>query len=119
TGAGGGLRHHGGGVLLAAEMDRQDVRPEARDLAFLAVGDLRERAVLPAALPGTCGYAAPHSRLRGAVHRLEHGVLDRRFRLRPGATAVPVHHLEVRALRDRKSTRLNSSHSQISYAVFC
>src|SRR2546430_6310057 len=26
-------------------------------------------------------------------------------------------HVEV--LRDRKSTRLNSSHSQISYAVFC
>src|SRR2546430_13581898 len=25
----------------------------------------------------------------------------------------------VRACRDRKSTRLNSSHSQISYAVFC
>src|SRR2546430_13340067 len=25
----------------------------------------------------------------------------------------------LRALRDRKSTRLNSSHSQISYAVFC
>src|SRR2546430_8418600 len=24
-----------------------------------------------------------------------------------------------KALRDRKSTRLNSSHSQISYAVFC
>src|SRR5688572_32242375 len=24
-----------------------------------------------------------------------------------------------RSLRDRKSTRLNSSHSQISYAVFC
>jgi len=40
---------------------------------LLAVGDLRERAVLPAALPGTRRYAAPHSRLRGAVHRLEHG----------------------------------------------
>src|SRR2546430_11001570 len=26
---------------------------------------------------------------------------------------------EARALVDRKSTRLNSSHSQISYAVFC
>src|SRR2546430_13126075 len=25
----------------------------------------------------------------------------------------------VRVTRDRKSTRLNSSHSQISYAVFC
>src|SRR2546427_12940846 len=27
--------------------------------------------------------------------------------------------LEACACRDRKSTRLNSSHSQISYAVFC
>src|SRR2546430_17666063 len=26
---------------------------------------------------------------------------------------------DMLALRDRKSTRLNSSHSQISYAVFC
>src|SRR2546430_9424202 len=26
---------------------------------------------------------------------------------------------ELRLQRDRKSTRLNSSHSQISYAVFC
>src|SRR2546428_2431787 len=39
---------------------------------------------------------------------------------------APVHHdrLDVRGLaivheRDRKSTRLNSSHDQISYAVFC
>src|SRR2546430_9018120 len=27
--------------------------------------------------------------------------------------------VRARAARDRKSTRLNSSHSQISYAVFC
>src|SRR5256886_3905293 len=26
---------------------------------------------------------------------------------------------EIKPTRDRKSTRLNSSHSQISYAVFC
>src|SRR5688572_31223733 len=32
---------------------------------------------------------------------------------RDGATNQPEHR------RDRKSTRLNSSHSQISYAVFC
>src|SRR2546430_10007869 len=37
----------------------------------------------------------------------------------------PAHHAGARALgalallADRKSTRLNSSHSQISYAVFC
>src|SRR5256886_13727128 len=31
-----------------------------------------------------------------------------------------LHHCAAKALRrDRKSTRLNSSHSQISYAVFC
>src|SRR5256886_3293520 len=27
--------------------------------------------------------------------------------------------VDVHSVRDRKSTRLNSSHSQISYAVFC
>src|SRR2546427_4279704 len=38
----------------------------------------------------------------------------------PGLTIFPNHRL-VRnvASLDRKSTRLNSSHSQISYAVFC
>src|SRR3989475_8890425 len=31
----------------------------------------------------------------------------------------PVAYAEYRRILDRKSTRLNSSHSQISYAVFC
>src|SRR2546430_3866337 len=31
----------------------------------------------------------------------------------------PAKYLHVNACPDRKSTRLNSSHSQISYAVFC
>src|SRR2546430_10021911 len=47
-------------------------------------------------------------------------VLPRRGR--PGRPGVHRQHLPVHAsgLRgDRKSTRLNSSHSQISYAVFC
>src|SRR5688572_31975611 len=52
---------------------------------------------------------------------------------RRGDTASRVHDLDARAVapvtdthrhlprlgRDRKSTRLNSSHSQISYSVFC
>src|SRR2546430_12959769 len=51
------------------------------------------------------------------------------FRSRPRRTAAPLHgrggrvgvaRRQVRrAHQDRKSTRLNSSHSQISYAVFC
>src|SRR2546427_8953681 len=35
------------------------------------------------------------------------------------APRTPGHEPDRRASRDRKSTRLNSSHSQISYAVFC
>src|SRR3712207_8021532 len=30
-----------------------------------------------------------------------------------------VHLLNIRPIKDRKSTRLNSSHANISYAVFC
>src|SRR5205085_3574652 len=41
--------------------------------------------------------------------RARHGVVRRRPRCRGAAQASG----------DRKSTRLNSSHSQISYAVFC
>src|SRR2546430_6853940 len=45
--------------------------------------------------------SAPRRRLRLSRHD-------------PSPESVP-----ARALSDRKSTRLNSSHSQISYAVFC
>src|SRR2546430_12304371 len=37
--------------------------------------------------------------------------------IRRGPRQAPDHDLDYRL--DRKSTRLNSSHSQISYAVFC
>src|SRR5688572_30856435 len=43
-------------------------------------------------------------------------------RLAVGRREVRLHAAQARrrtSLRDRKSTRLNSSHSQISYAVFC
>src|SRR5712691_1051537 len=42
---------------------------------------------------------------------------------RDGGTGIVrrtfLHHARCGTRRDRKSTRLNSSHSQISYAVFC
>src|SRR5438270_8880258 len=66
------------------------------------------RAVLP----------PPRSR---SVHRLAPRS-SRRSALGPRSSAF-LHAQHDRALvgttRDRKSTRLNSSHSQISYAVFC
>src|SRR2546427_9197842 len=53
------------------------------------------------------GEAAGHPRHDVHVHALE---------LPPGGTDADA---GQRADQDRKSTRLNSSHSQISYAVFC
>src|SRR2546430_8860564 len=50
-----------------------------------------------------------HRARRDGPHR--RGIFESRVRSSPGdAWLTP---------RDRKSTRLNSSHSQISYAVFC
>src|SRR2546421_3607717 len=37
----------------------------------------------------------------------------------PSIVAVVMNYVRRSATRDRKSTRLNSSHDQISYAVFC
>src|SRR5688572_32019555 len=54
------------------------------------------------------------SRLVGVIIRLL--VLGRK-ELR--AHGIAGHESRAREIGDRKSTRLNSSHSQISYAVFC
>src|SRR5688572_32358825 len=59
------------------------------------------------------GEAAPVAELE--VHALKH----RRPVLRFGAARARLDVDEAIVRIDRKSTRLNSSHSQISYAVFC
>src|SRR2546430_6004027 len=59
--------------------------------------------------------------LVGAVAQHRVGVgepRERRLELDPEALAPDRGHHRLHQ-RDRKSTRLNSSHSQISYAVFC
>src|SRR5206468_12475794 len=54
-------------------------------------------------------------RRRSAARRFRHAVCVAGAR-----TGIKVRHeLRLGDLRDRKSTRLNSSHDQISYAVFC
>src|SRR2546430_8871146 len=52
---------------------------------------------------------APQAKHHLLGHRLDAG----------GQVHVPLLQRRLRPARDRKSTRLNSSHSQISYAVFC
>src|SRR3712207_7858393 len=63
-----------------------------------------------------------HDRLRGAARGVRP---PGRSELRWPPDAEPLgvsraeHHHRLLADRDRKSTRLNSSHANISYAVFC
>src|SRR2546430_12461215 len=51
---------------------------------------------------------------REGIDRLVRGPIAARERALPSA-----HETAGRSPRDRESTRLNSSHSQISYVVFC
>src|SRR3712207_9020891 len=62
------------------------------------------------------GEPAPHAELAAAVAD-QHLVLhDQR---RHGHALAQLDLAELGAPQDRKSTRLNSSHANISYAVFC
>src|SRR5256885_7691647 len=66
--------------------------------------------------PYTTLFRSPRVHIDGGVWHLDVGSSH------PGAVVGPkgmaVRHLK-RYVRDRKSTRLNSSHLVISYAVFC
>src|SRR3712207_9164112 len=55
---------------------------------------------------------------RGQVHRRDH-LRQERPPPPPSEGVAPRGPQKGRATRDRKSTRLNSSHANISYAVFC
>src|SRR2546427_1120348 len=99
------LRQRGGARPLAAKRIRNELSHvltgEGRELDFL-----HERSRVPDRLE------LQHQRMGGAdfivaIRTDQHEVPQ----IRPGE-----HVLEQ---EDRKSTRLNSSHSQISYAVFC
>src|SRR3712207_6854451 len=60
----------------------------------------------------TLTRTGPCAAAQGAGRRVGHAVDGATARLRP-------RHLAAGVLADRKSTRLNSSHANISYAVFC
>src|SRR3712207_7789233 len=77
-------------------------------------------------------YTTLFRSVRVEVHVLEAVGREVRVHLRRGDVGVPKHLLQrpqvaaageqvrgERVAQDRKSTRLNSSHANISYAVFC
>src|SRR3712207_8729211 len=89
---------------------------------------MRRRPPRSTLFPYTTLYRSPHAGVLlvpppcRRVGQLGHEALDLRVQLAE-LVAVDVQRVEQLAvdveLRDRKSTRLNSSHANISYAVFC
>src|SRR5690625_5881952 len=69
------------------------------------------------------GRATPEALVESAVWEAslfeEHGFSDFKISVKHHDPVVMVRAYELLAERDRKSTRLNSSHVAISYAVFC
>src|SRR3712207_8347153 len=69
----------------------------------------------------SCGVLV-NDALLGAAHQLGLGCLKggSSFSLVAGRDGfLDLSHISAHAAEDRKSTRLNSSHANISYAVFC
>src|SRR5690606_41650105 len=65
--------------------------------------------------------ALPNTRMALASHEPQLAAAARNRQAQAFAQLLHFHpqHSQLRLIRDRKSTRLNSSHVKISYAVFC
>src|SRR2546430_12594690 len=103
----------------AADRDRDDARriPDRKIVSGQVLAQTRHRVLVTLVIVGAEIEIARRSiDSRSLEHR------DDRLVVGPAADElVRLFHrlLEEIERRDRKSTRLNSSHSQISYAVFC
>src|SRR3712207_7381207 len=89
------------------------IRRPPRSTLFPYTTLFRSRRAPAAGVPGPERGRQRVDLRRGGVRRRRHA------RARPGAAAPQAPGLGARRRRDRKSTRLNSSHANISYAVFC
>src|SRR5574340_1597399 len=92
-----GAAHTIGNLIIAVDQVLADVRPEA----MLVLGDTN-----------SCLSVIPAKRRKIPIFHMEAG--NRCFDMR-----VPEETNRRIVDQDRKSTRLNSSHQKISYAVFC
>src|SRR2546426_131169 len=103
-----GFGRIGRNVLRAAMLMRQPT------LEFVAVNDITDTRTLAHLLK----YDSVHGRFPGTVEAKGDALVVNGRDIKVSAIKEP-EKLPWKALGDRKSTRLNSSHLVISYAVFC
>src|SRR2546422_2993424 len=121
-------------VIIATERARrpsdfvaQPVRPVGTECVFCAGNEHKTPPEIlagrsPGSRPNEPGWSYrvvankfPALRIEGELEPAGEGLFDRMN----GVGAHEVHPVEETFAGDRKSTRLNSSHGYISYAVFC
>src|SRR6266478_6863383 len=97
-------------VGLRVQIERRRLFPQGLALGLEVPGVHEVQAVMQV-----------HLELAAAVSAADpaRGILEERLHLARGQPNEPLEADRSRPRLDRKSTRLNSSHSQISYAVFC
>src|SRR5205085_10880329 len=78
--------------------------------------DLRDRGDRPR--PPHLSLQPPHQRLPVGRESRHPALQPLQRRGHPARVFFGLHEAQLPVVQDRKSTRLNSSHSQISYAVF-
>src|SRR5688572_11903171 len=113
-----------GGVVIAQNTN-SPTSPTTRDRTTSNTNQAKTPAASPQQAPGSEGVlAAFNALLDGIRHASVNEVMgvywnSPRLNLFNYNGTVTKGWEQVRKNRDRKSTRLNSSHSQTSYAVFC
>src|SRR3712207_2496536 len=108
----------GGRLVRAQPQEPREPQPLVRGAVAVADLDHHLRTYPMRAAGILAGYGPGDERRPGHLQRLQHGeqfLLGRAAD--PPADPAPEQQLAVGS--DRKSTRLNSSHANISYAVFC
>src|SRR2546430_12584031 len=94
-------------------------RPRAQGGAWAARGALLLAGALALVIWVSPSPGAPAGRPEADARKAEAELQSVKAEIERITREVSAEQVERDQLTDRKSTRLNSSHSQISYAVFC
>src|SRR5579862_871698 len=103
----------------ALQAARRNARARRRESRTAGLDRSRRTAWSAALRRRQAARHAPRTSHACAANRSRYGYAPRSAWADPRSVGNPDRLARATACRDRKSTRLNSSHSSISYAVFC